>query len=45
MLAYPTVVLSIGWYPWNALLLLPLFKRRFSRAGSLGHRAKDAFWH
>jgi hypothetical protein len=28
MLIYATVVLSIGWYPWNVLLLVPLLSRR-----------------
>jgi hypothetical protein len=34
---YATAVWSIGWYPWNALLLLPLFRLRTS-----GSQKRDA---
>jgi hypothetical protein len=32
-LAYATVALLLGWFPWNALLILLLFLCRSSRSG------------
>jgi hypothetical protein len=28
MLIYATTVMSLGWYPWNVLMLVPLFGSR-----------------
>jgi hypothetical protein len=33
-LGYATAVLLLGWFPWNALLILLLFLCRSSRIGS-----------
>ena len=33
-LGYATAVLLLGWFPWNALLILLLFLCRSSRCGS-----------
>jgi len=43
LLLYATAVWSIGWYPWNVLLLLPLLKpllRKDARNG--GQRFEQA---
>jgi hypothetical protein len=34
VLGYATAVLLLGWYPWNALLILLLLLRRSPRRGS-----------
>ncbi len=33
-LCYATAVLLLGWWPWNVLLILLLFRCRSSRRGS-----------
>jgi hypothetical protein len=41
MLIYATVVMSLGWYPRNGLLLAPLFNAILASTRTQGHRAED----
>ena len=41
ILAYAIVVISLGWWPWNVLLLVPLFSIELGRGSYLWPRDKS----